>query len=292
MGILKKVSLTILFFGFSVYGVLGQESIKLKGIVYDSATKQPVEYVDIGIRGKGIGTVSDDSGRFSLNIPADKRNDSLTFSCIGYHTKKIRITDFLSKKENPVFLIQRIVQLTELKIVSKKLKNRTKGNKTRSKSIVLGISSSLNLGMEIGTVVKLPDKPVYIENFNFHIVYNRPDSAKFRLNIYSYDKKIGNNILNKDIYFTIHGKTTGDFKVNLTKYNIVVRGDVFVAVEVLADYSKGPDPNKKFDKYYYDRINISGSIIGSQSYSRKISLGKWENEGHSFSPGFWLTVAY
>ena len=74
------------------------------------------------------------------------------------------------------------------------------------------------------------------------------------------------------MYFTIRKNTLGDFKVDLTKYNIVVKEDVFVAIELLADYSKDSDSNIKFDKYYYDRINISAAMMGPQSYSRKISL--------------------
>lgn len=290
MRITKEIALIIIVLGLSVCKIYGQESVEIKGVVYDSATRHPVEYTNIGIFEKGIGTVSDFSGRFSINIPGDLLNDSITFSRIGYYKKVISTLKLQQNALQTIYLIPKTIQLEEVKIDAKKLKIKTKGNKTRSEKIVLGISSSLSLGLETGTVIKLPDKPVYIKDFNFHIAYNRPDSAKFRLNIYSYDKKIENNILKKNIYFTVSGKTTGDFKVDLTKYNLVVQGDVFVAIEELAVYSKGPDPKIKFDKYYYDRINVSATVTGSKSFYRKVSMDKWEKK--SSSPGFWLTVAY
>jgi len=68
--------------------LMAQDTLKLAGSVYDSATHQPVQYVNIGISRQGIGTVSNDSGAFVLRIPAKKSGESLTFSCIGYQTKK------------------------------------------------------------------------------------------------------------------------------------------------------------------------------------------------------------
>lgn len=270
--------------------LIAQHAFQLQGTVYDSLTHNPAKYVNIGIFEKGIGTVSSDSGRFQLKIPGDKLNDTLTFSRIGYRTRKIPLAQILKKKS--FLLTRKAIPLHEVKIASKQLKVKEKGNVTHSRSIVLGISKVLSVGKEVGTLIRLPDKPVYIRDFNFHIVANNPDSVKFRLNIYSYDKKIGNNLLNRNIYFTVPGKKLGNFKVKLKKYHIEVRGNVFVSVEMLKDYvSHGPDPNKKFDKYFYDRVNISGTITGSKSFYRKVSLGKWEKIS-VFSPGFWLTVAY
>ncbi len=287
---IKNFFLTLNLLGFFM-NAGAQENIQLMGTVLDSKTERPVEYVNVGIFEKNIGTVSNDSGIFILNIPTDKIKDAITFSRIGYYNREIKISEILKNNPVKVYLKPRTIQLDEVKILSKKLKVKTKGNKSTSRKIVLGIGSS-SLGKETGTLIKLPDKEVLIKDLNFHIVTNRPDSAKFRFNIYSYEHGIKNNLLKKNIYFTVHKNDMGDYKVDLSKYNIVVHGDVFVSVEVVALYSKGPDPNIKNDKYFYDRINISGTLTGSKSFYRKVSLGKWEKTGYSFSPGFWLTVAY
>lgn len=269
-----------------------QDTIQLNGVIYDAVTKKPVPYANVGIFEHGIGTVSNDSGQFFIQIPNVKQYDSLTFSRIGYHAQKRSLAVLLKEKKNEVWLSPKTFRLKEVKIASKKLNARIKGNKTKARSIMLGLNSR-NLGHEIGTLIRLPDKPVYIEDFNFHIISNRPDSVKFRLNIYHYDKEIGKNLLKKNIYFTVPGKVLGDYQVDLRKYNIEVQGNIFVSVEVLVNYiSQGPDPSKKFDQYHYDRLDISGTLTGSKSFNRKISLGKWEKTPYHFSPGFWMTVAY
>ena len=287
---IKKCMVILIVMGL-FFNVTAQESITLKGTIFDTKTHRPVEYVNVGIFEKNIGTVSNDSGNFILNIPLSKIKDSVTFSRIGYYIKKVKISELLKDDSGNVFLKPQTIQLDEVKVLSDKLKVKTKGNKSTSRKIVLGIGSS-SLGKETGTLIRLPDKEVFIKDFNFHIISNRPDSAKFRLNIYSYDHGIKETILKKNIYFTIHKNDIGNFKINLSKYNIVVHGDVFVSVEVVALYSKGPDPNLKNDKYFYDRINVSGTVTGLKSFYRKVSLGKWEKIGYNFSPGFWLTVAY
>ncbi len=276
--------------------LMAQDTLKLAGSVYDSVTHQPVQYVNIGIARQGIGTVSNDSGAFVLLIPAEKSGESLTFSYIGYQTKKIKIATHLANKSIDVFLSPKVVQLKQVEVLSKKLKVKTKGNESRMSVIVFVVSHSSSLGTESGCVVKLPDKPIYIKDFNFHIVSNKTDFVKFRLNIYSYgDKTIGKNLLHQNIYFTVPGKTLGDFKVDLNKYHVVVHGDVFVAVEVVDVYSGAVNTDIKNDKHNYNGLYISGTVFGSKCLRRKTSLDNWvkyEGMPGSFSIGFWLTVAY
>ena len=276
-----------------MFNLRAQDSTTLKGFVKNALTNKGVEYVNIGIRGKSFGTVSDNTGKFSLGMLSEIINgDSLTFSCIGFETRTLMISKMSLKKDIIILLTPKTIQLDEVKIASNRLKSRIKGNVSRKESIVLALSTS-TLGHEIGTVIRLPDKPVFLKDFNFHIISNRPDSAKFRLNIYAYDKGIGKNILDSPIYFTVRNNMSGDFNINLTEYNLVVTNDIFVSVETVAIYvSKQPDLNKKNDQYFYDRVSVSGTVMGTPSFRRKVSLDKWERLGYSFSPAFWVTVAY
>lgn len=269
-----------------------QQETTIKGVIIDTISGRPVEYVNVGIFEKGIGTVSNETGEFSLQIPDITFTDSLTFSRIGYFKTTIHLNSFRDQNPIKIFLEPKSEKLNEVIVDANRLKMHTKGNKSTSEKVVLGISSALSLGKETGTLIKLPDKEVFLKDFNFHVVYNRPDSAKFRLNIYSYDKDIGDNILNENVYFIIPGDTIGDFIIDLTGLGLIVKGDIFVSLEVLAVYSNGPDPNVRFDEFYYDRINISGTILGSRSLYREISLGEWQKIKSNFSPGFWLTVSY
>ena len=55
----------------------------LSGKVLDKTTAKPIEYVNIGIPGKSIGTVCDANGNFNLRIDTNHLKDVLLFSCIG-----------------------------------------------------------------------------------------------------------------------------------------------------------------------------------------------------------------
>jgi|BarGraIncu00222A_1022003.scaffolds.fasta_scaffold67762_1 hypothetical protein len=287
---MKKTILIILQLISFSFCISAQNNYTIHGMISDtSANGTPICYVSIGIIGKNVGTVSNDSGIFKLSIPTQYLNDSITFSRIGYYSKLMNVGDLIKLKSININLVSKNTELGEVHVVAEGLTAKTIGNITKAKNVVMGISST-TLGKEIGTVIHLPNEPVFLKDFNFYIVGNRPDSAKFRLNIYRYNKEIGENLLKRNIYFSIPGGLLGDYAVDLRKYNIFCANDIFIAVEVIAVYSKGPDPNIKLDKFYYDRINVSGSVVrGSKSFNREVSLGQWEKTKYSFSPGFWIT---
>lgn len=286
--------LLIYLFAIGLSSAKAQDTLLITGTVYDSTLDRPITYANIGIANKGIGTVSNSAGFFELAVPSMRKKDSLTFSRIGYWTKKYPIKKWLTQKNNEIILSPRRMQLNEVEVVSNKLKVKTKGNKSRS-SIAVVVFQTSTLGHEAGIVVRLPDKPVFIKDFNFHVLSVRPDSVKLRLNIYRYNQGIQESLLTNNIYFTVPYGTKGDFKVDLNKYRIVVRNDIFVALETVGVYlSKDPNPNKKNDHYFYDRLTVSASMLGPKLFIRKTSQDKWHKiEGIGMaSLGYWLTVAY
>ena len=55
------------------------------GQVIDAATKEPLPYVNIGQLNKNIGTVSDETGYFELEVNTEQNSrDTLRFSMIGF----------------------------------------------------------------------------------------------------------------------------------------------------------------------------------------------------------------
>lgn len=281
--------LTLLIF-INFQGIT-QHNYPIYGVVKDTLDN-PVDFANIGVLGKNVGTVSNENGFFHLSIPDDLINDSITFSRIGFYTKRIAISNLKGRSYIEIALVPKITKLEEIQITGKQLKEKTKGNKTESHSIVLAFNSdSSHLGFETGAVVNLPNKsPVKIKDFNFNITFNNPDSAKFRLNIYDYSKQeIGESLLHENIYFAVYKKDIGRYRLDLSKYNIYASGKVFVSLENIAVYvSKIPPDQEK--NYYYDRINISGTIKIAKGFRRKVSLGNWEKLPFSFAPGFWITI--
>lgn len=68
-----------------------QEKI-INGEVKDATEKTLLQYVNIGIANKNVGTVSSNKGKFSLKIDEKlNQKDTISFSYIGYKTKKIKV---------------------------------------------------------------------------------------------------------------------------------------------------------------------------------------------------------
>jgi len=273
--------------------IYSQTSFRVDGVIIDTVTNLPIDFANIGIIGKDLGTVANDSGHFHLYIENKFLHDSLTVARLGYFKKSIKISELANERINYIYLIPRTIELDQVQIEAKKFNTKIIGKKTSTKSAVMYFSSdSTKLGHEFGIIFHLPHNPVLIKDFNFHISYNRPDSAKLSLNIYRYSNdKIGESQLDKPIYFTIRNNDIGDYKVDLSKYKIWRSQDVLITIENLKIYiSHGPDPKVKFDNFSYDRILISLALLGSKTYERKVSLGKWEKLSSIYSPGFWITI--
>ena len=272
-----------------------QDSIILiKGLIVDKSNETPISYASIGIPELSIGTLSDEKGEFFLKIPSKSINTVLMVSCLGYFSEKKDLSDLAKENKNiRIAMKQASIELSGVEILSKKITEKVKGNETTSKSMVFSINS-VSIGAELGAVVHLPCKEVFLKDFNFNIVSNNADSALFRLKIYTYNDTIGMSLLQKDIFFKIKKNMKGPFKLDLIKHNIIVSCNIFVSVELvdlfnIEAYSR---QTSERDIYLNNRINISGTILGSKSYHRKNNFFTWEKVGYSMSPGFWLTVAY
>jgi CarboxypepD_reg-like domain len=64
---------------------------EVKGVLLDFDSITPLPYANIILLYKNIGTITNESGEFSLNITNLHRNDTLSFQYIGYVTKYISI---------------------------------------------------------------------------------------------------------------------------------------------------------------------------------------------------------
>lgn len=99
----------------------------IAGIVKDSENGEPLEGVHIFSTAITFNTVSDKNGHFTI-YPEKKnsRNDSISFSSVGYQTRHIKLSDFV-KGLNEIFLTPSIDELEEVtlqpyRILQKKIK--------------------------------------------------------------------------------------------------------------------------------------------------------------------------
>ena len=89
---IKKETLTLLLLISSLFTASAQNEVTVRGIVKDKLNN-PLTDVTVRVKGKNMGTFTDDRGKFSLvALPSD----SLLFSTIGYNNKVISVRNNLN----------------------------------------------------------------------------------------------------------------------------------------------------------------------------------------------------
>lgn len=237
------------------------------GKLINSELGEAVEFANIGIIGKNVGTVSDEHGLFSIQLDDLYNKDTLKISCIGFVALKFEIATFKRENESAkvveLKLHRSVTSLKEIVINPKKYVTKTLGNTSNSGSIIAGFETN-DLGSEVGTVMKIRKAPTFIETVNFNIAKNTYDSVTFRINIYKMKNEFpSENILLEPIYVTTKIKH-GTLIVDLKKYNLVVEEDFFVSIEWI----------KSLEGH---GLYFCGGIINQDdSFSRKTSQGDWK----------------
>ncbi len=232
------------------------------GKVIESKNKLPIEFVNIGIVGKNIGTTSDMGGHYKIVIDSLFDNDSLLFSCIGYLPYKIKVVNYKKLDNWNIQLQKKIYDLDEVVINPKKFKQQILGIKSKSKRMQAGFKDN-KLGYELGLLLKVK-KSAFLEKVDISIAVCTYDSIFYRLNIYRVrDKMEFENILQKPIYISLPKEKVKELiSINLKPYNIVVEGDFLITLEHVKDLGPG---------------NLFFSIgMSKKTYYRKTSQGVWD----------------
>ena len=101
-----------------------QAFAQLKGVITDSISHEPLMYISVFYEGKGVGGISNANGEYK--VETRKGWNELTFSAVGYITKKVKIP--AGAKELNVVLSPDDVMLEEVVVKPKKEKYSRKNN--------------------------------------------------------------------------------------------------------------------------------------------------------------------
>jgi hypothetical protein len=93
--------------------------ISISGKLVDNKSKEPIPYASIYIKGKSIGTTSNNEGGFLFHMPSVFNHDTLIISVIGYNLFKSRVSQ-MTEKENVIQLKQSTTLLNEVTIRASK----------------------------------------------------------------------------------------------------------------------------------------------------------------------------
>ena len=233
-----------------------------KGKVLSGETNSGIGFVNVGIIGRNTGTVTDESGNFTITLDKAYEKDSLRFSMIGYESKSFLIRNFKEDTISKVYLTPKSYDLPEIKVSSRKYKEIKIGTEVLTNTLRSGFAAN-DLGSELGIQIKVRGL-VKLKNINFNVAVCTFDSVTYRLNVYkAVNKTDYRNILTQPIYITFSkDKINEVITYDLSKYSILVDGDVLIALELYRDLGEG-------------RLLFHTEFFTGYTYHRKTSEGKW-----------------
>ncbi len=104
----------------------------VSGVVLEAGSGTPLPFVNIWITATPLGTSTNTDGGFEIKIPhafVDGQH-TLSFSNIGYHSKKMAIEAFVDKDPLTVYLKASVTNLSGVVVISEKIKKKN-ANKAR-----------------------------------------------------------------------------------------------------------------------------------------------------------------
>ena len=222
------------FYGFLLAWLLAGTTCAqaLKGSVLDGKTGLALPFVNIGVVGKGLGTVTDEQGQFQLVVPSTLVADTVRISYLGYQPLKLTVRQLSAQPA--VRLSPAALALGEVQVQAGKLfkRTRTLGFTGNSETSTLSMNSK-DLGAEIGTVIYLKHKPMKVLTASFNVAYNRVGKFTFRVNFYRLGadgKPTNDKLLRREVVVTTEAPK-GPITIDLAADKLILDEDFFLAIE-------------------------------------------------------------
>lgn len=263
--------------------VLKAQSI-VTGRVLDYNSKLPLAYVNIGIPGQPVGTLSNLDGTFSLRVPASYQKDSLLFTSLGYTAHWLPIQGFTTN--SIVYLQQRLIQLQAVTVFSKKKgKIYDLGNKLSDNSFTCSDSATAGAAMALLIENKFPHfhrnlkNPFLLQKAALLIGGNSLAEFKLRVRILAWDSLTGlpgQDLLTKNVIITSSLQREGWIEVDLSAYDLYIQQNrFFLAFEWLLDDNDRRwvlNQYREFALAYPQRVKIDTTLLEG----RRVPYVNWK----------------
>ena len=262
-----KTYTTLASFAFSL--LASSTFAQIRGKCVDQYGKG-IPYVNISIKEKSIGTVSNLNGDFFIEYSFIKENDAIIFSHLNFEKKTIEIP----LKTNEIQLVTKIESLKEVVVSNRKRKFKEKivGTKTETENIVTCFTSN-NLGTEIGKIITVKKNKVYdLKSVQFNIPDFQYKSVTFRINFYEIKNDTISLIKENGKDNIIKITKSGMVKFDLTDQYLSFEKDFLVAVEWIDYENNGNNANES------NMIQFSSTVFSGPYVSRDNVNLKWQNK--------------
>lgn len=265
----------------------------IKGKVLDSSNGDLLQYVSIGVVDKPLGTITNENGEFSLEVNGQSPKAIVRVSMIGFKAQNFTIGE-LSYKENIIKLVNETIRISEVIVRPFLGKLKKVGNKDYTKlGQVCGWSGTeFGRGSEIGLKIPLGNQRVKLHSLHIRVYLQSFDSSLFRLHIRNVvDDLPANELLDENILFPIT-KQSGWVDIDLSKYNLVFKGDIALTIEWIKVIGAHKDRVVKFgNSNQYTANNVLLNVKEKQGcfYQKKTNEDKWSRIDTQ-SPSFYLII--
>lgn len=260
----------------------------IKGKVVDSQSSEPLEYVNIGILRTHLGTITDINGEFQIDTKELSKNAKVRISMIGYETIELNIKDFNSD-EKIIKLMQQSIEIEQV-VAKPNGKYSQHGITSRSKRKVCGWGGHhRGKGHEIGLKIDLGKKLVRLETFHVRIHKQSWDTTVFRIHIRDIINGLPNKeLINQNIIINVT-QQDGWAKFDLSRYNIVLKGEIALSLEWLKVLGFNNKLTKVSSQGKEANVLLSIKKTDGTFYARQGIQQKWISK-NEIIPSMYLTV--
>jgi len=150
---IQKLILNIFTF-LSPLLLTAQEAFVIKGKVIDQENKMTLAYVNIGIVGTSLGTISDANGRFELYLKANTNEEKIVrFSYLGYAAKDYTIASLRLLDGKAISLDKTGITLNTVEVRPDLLTTKVIGHKKTKPNRMTNFSISKKPNQNLGAPI-------------------------------------------------------------------------------------------------------------------------------------------
>lgn len=272
-----RIRLLLAFFLFPVC-LFAQDAFTINGKIVNSRG-EAVEYVQVGVPGLQIGTISSPDGQFEISVP----ECTLEFFHVSYKPASLSVTGATSD----VVIVLEDEELPPAVFVGGNTKAKyllRPGSKLPGSVVSFSLQEGRPKGRELGSVA-IARKPFQVKDILLSVRSNHIPGCVSAINIYRIDKADSKtetfvNVLHKPMYF--------DVEVSDKPQNIVVRpeetlllepGRYFIAFQIvdcnqeaLQAFMAKPKEERQFWE-----MTMDFTLHFKSSYLREAALGEMQH---------------
>ena len=256
--------------------LFAQENVKIKGRIVNEQG-EAVEYVQIGLPKRQIGTISTVDGRFEIDIPCD----TLEFFHVSYQPAAYPVTG----PAEDVVIVFHEQELPPAVFIGGDTKEkyllRPGMNVLKNMGVVsTDLRSGHPSGRELGSVAHVK-KPFLVNDIQLTVLNNHIPGCVASINVYRIEGKRESfvNVLHRPIYFDVPvSDEPQDFDIRPEETLLLEPGKYFIAFQVVGcdDEALQDFLSKPKEERTLEEMTMDFPIFLKSSYIREVALGGME----------------